>query len=52
MRKTLKKIITIQHTQSEQHLNGMIGSLKDWELTELGVKQAHNIEDKEMSEIC
>lgn len=39
----MKKIITIQHTQSEQHLNGMIGSLKDWDLTELGVKQAHNI---------
>lgn len=48
----MKKIITIQHTQSERHLNGMIGSLMDWDLTELGEKQAHKIEDKEMSEIC
>ncbi len=47
----MKKIITIQHTQSEQHLNGMIGSLQDWDLTELGVRQAHNIGSKLCREI-
>ncbi|MBQ8791905.1 MAG: histidine phosphatase family protein, partial [Ruminiclostridium sp.] len=39
----MKDIITIQHTQSEQHINKMIGSLGDWNLTELGIKQAHSI---------
>lgn len=39
----MRKIITIQHTQSEQHINKMIGSLGNWVLTELGIKQAHNI---------
>ena len=39
----MRKIITIQHTQSEQHINKMIGSLGDWELTEVGIKQAHQI---------
>ena len=39
----MKKIITIQHPQSEQHLNGMIGSWADWDLTALGAEQAHAI---------
>lgn len=39
----MKHIITIQHTQSQQHVNKMIGSFADWELTELGIKQAENI---------
>lgn len=39
----MRNIITIQHTQSEQHINKMIGSLGDWNLTELGIKQAHFI---------
>jgi probable phosphoglycerate mutase len=39
----MKKIITIQHTQSVQHINGMIGSWTDWELTELGKEHAENI---------
>lgn len=39
----MRKIITIQHTQSEQHLNKMIGSWYDWELTPLGIEQANNI---------
>lgn len=39
----MRKIITIQHPQSEQHLNQMIGSWCDWELTKLGIKQANNI---------
>ena len=39
----MKNIITIQHTQSVHHTNGMIGSQTDWELTALGIKQAHRI---------
>lgn len=38
-----KNIITIQHPQSEQHINHMIGSWKSWNLTEIGIAQAHNI---------
>ena len=33
----MKTIITIQHTQSVHHTNGMVGSWTDWELSELGV---------------
>lgn len=29
----MKNIITIQHTQSVHHTNGMIGSWTDWEVT-------------------
>ena len=39
----MKRIITIQHPQSEQHVNHMIGSWGNWDLTENGVAQAHNI---------
>ena len=39
----MKKIIAIQHTQSEQHANGMIGSWRDWDLTKLGVEQARRM---------
>ena len=39
----MKTIITIQHTQSVHHTNGMVGSWTDWELSELGKKQAENI---------
>lgn len=39
----MKKIITIQHTQSIHHTNGMVGSWTDWDLTELGKEQAKNI---------
>lgn len=39
----MKKIITIQHTQSQHHLNGMVGSWTDWELSDLGKIQADNI---------
>ena len=47
----MKKIIFIQHPQSEQHVNRMIGSWYDWDLTELGIKQAHNIAKKLSCEI-
>lgn len=36
----MKNIITIQHTQSIHHTNGMIGSWTDWDLTDKGIKQA------------
>ena len=39
----MKTIITIQHTQSIHHTNGMVGSWTDWELSELGKEQAENI---------
>ena len=39
----MKQIITIQHTQSIHHTNGMVGSWTDWDLTELGIQQAEAI---------
>lgn len=38
-----KNIITIQHTESIHHTNGMIGSWTDWDLSEVGKLQAGNI---------
>ncbi len=48
----MKKIIAIQHPQSEQHINRMIGSWYDWDLTEHGVMQAHNISRNLAAEIA
>lgn len=39
----MKTIITIQHTESVHHTNGMVGSWTDWELSPLGLEQAENI---------
>ncbi len=39
----MKSIFTVQHTQSEHHTNGMVGSWTDWNLTELGKQQAERI---------
>ena len=39
----MKRVITIKHTQSIHHTNGMIGGWGDWELSELGVEQAKRI---------
>ena len=36
-------IITVQHTQAEHHLNGMVGGSSDWPLTNLGHEQAQRI---------
>lgn len=47
----MKTIITIQHTQSVHHTNGMVGSWTDWELSELGVSQAKNIGKKLKTEL-
>ena len=42
----MKRIFTVQHPQSEHHINGMVGSWTDWNLTELGVQQAMRIGEK------
>ena len=47
----MKTIITIQHTQSVHHTNGMVGSWTDWELSELGVQQANRIGEKLKAEL-
>ena len=39
----MKRIFTVQHTQSEHHVNGMVGSWTDWDLTETGKRQAELI---------
>lgn len=39
----MKNIITIQHTQSVHHTNGMVGSWTDWDLSDLGRQQADSI---------
>ncbi len=39
----MKQIITIQHTQSVHHTNGMVGSWTDWHLTDLGRAQTERI---------
>ena len=39
----MKNIIVIQHTQAVHHINGMIGSLTEWELTDFGKDQAECI---------
>lgn len=35
--------ITVQHAESQHHVNGMIGAWGDWELTERGIRQARDI---------
>lgn len=47
----MKNIITIQHTQSIHHTNGMIGSWIDWDLTELVIEQAKRIGERLSAEI-
>ena len=48
----MKNIITVQHTQSIHHINGMVGSWTDWELTESGRKQADSIGRKLRKELA
>ena len=47
----MKSIITIQHTQSVHHNNGMVGSWTDWPLTDLGKEHAENIGRKLSAEL-
>lgn len=42
-RKKRKIIITVQHTESEHHINGHIGAWGEWNLTERGRQQAFEI---------
>lgn len=48
----MKNIITIQHTQSIHHTNGMVGSWTDWDLTDLGIEQANRIGEKLAKELA
>ena len=48
----MKNIITIQHTQSIHHTNGMVGSWTDWDLSDLGVEQANKIGQKLAEELA
>ena len=36
----MKRVIAIRHTQSEHHVNGMVGGATDWPLTDYGRQQA------------
>ncbi len=47
----MKTIITIQHTESVHHTNGMVGSVTDWPLSEKGIEQAENIGKKLSAEL-
>jgi len=47
----VKNIITIQHTQSVHHANGMIGSWTDWDLSDLGKQHANRIGERLSVEI-
>lgn len=47
----MKNIITIQHTQSIHHTNGMIRSWTDCDLSELGIEQAKRIGERLSQEI-
>ena len=47
----MKRIYTVQHTQSEHHTNGMVGSWTDWNLTNLGKQQADRIAEKLKQEL-
>ena len=38
-----KIIYTVQHTQSDHHVNGYVGAWGNWNLTDLGKAQAHKI---------
>lgn len=47
-----KEIILVQHTESQHHVNGMIGAWADWELTEHGRNQACEIGKWLLNEGC
>lgn len=48
----MRTIITIQHTQSVHHTNGMVGSWTDWDLSELGATQAKKIGENLKAELA
>jgi hypothetical protein len=48
---SVSSILTIQHTESIHHTNGMIGSWTDWDLSEHGIEQAKRIGERLSPEI-
>ncbi len=48
----MKHIITIQHPQSVHHTNGMVGSWTDWDLSDLGIRQAERIGENLAKELA
>lgn len=51
-RKKPKTILMVQHTESQHHVNGMIGAWGDWELTQRGKRQAYEIGKRLLQEGC
>lgn len=51
-KKKRKTFILVQHTESQHHVNGMIGAWGNWNLTEFGKKQAYEIGEWLSSEVC
>lgn len=51
-KKKRKTIIMIQHTESQHHINGMIGAQGDWDLTDHGKEQAYKIGKWLLQEGC
>lgn len=51
-RKKRKTIIMVQHTESQHHVNGMIGAWGDWELTQRGKRQAYEVGKWLLQEGC
>lgn len=51
-RRKRKIIITVQHTESEHHINGHIGAWGDWSLTERGRAQAFEVGKWLLREDC
>lgn len=47
----MKRIVTVQHAQSQHHVNGMVGSWTDWPLTPLGLAQAQAVGQKLAAEL-
>lgn len=47
-----KTIITVQHTESEHHLNGHAGAWGNWPLTKKGHQQAFEIGKWLLTEGC
>ena len=45
-------LYTIQHTESQHHVNGMVGSWTDWPLTEKGLAQAKRIGENLRAELA
>ena len=47
----MRTIVTVQHTQSLHHTNGMVGSWTDWDLSAKGVRQAERLAERLAAEI-